>query len=32
MKPTIRAIDHVVLRVTDMAAMTRFHPRRSARS
>ena len=25
MKPTIRGIDHVVLRVTDMAAMTRFY-------
>lgn len=25
MKPTIRAIDHVVLRVADMAAMTRFY-------
>lgn len=24
MKPTIRGIDHIVLRVTDMAAMTRF--------
>ncbi|WP_179403000.1 VOC family protein [Burkholderia guangdongensis] len=25
MKPTIRGIDHVVLRVTDVAAMTRFY-------
>lgn len=25
MKPTLRGIDHVVLRVTDMAAMTRFY-------
>ena len=25
MKPTIRGIDHIVLRVTDMAAMTRFY-------
>ncbi|KVZ30852.1 VOC family protein [Burkholderia multivorans] len=25
MKPTLRGIDHVVLRVTDMATMTRFY-------
>ncbi|MGZ2743076.1 VOC family protein [Burkholderia stagnalis] len=25
MKPTLRGIDHIVLRVTDMAAMTRFY-------
>ncbi|OJA59947.1 lactoylglutathione lyase, partial [Burkholderia ubonensis] len=25
MKPILRGIDHVVLRVTDMAAMTRFY-------
>ncbi|KVD90798.1 lactoylglutathione lyase [Burkholderia stagnalis] len=25
MKPTLRGIDHIVLRVTDVAAMTRFY-------